>query len=320
MNRLLLGTGLVALGAALFGTLSYLARSAADAGIEALPFVAWRAMIGAGALLVASIVVGGMAGHPFAGRVPRIGVLARDRRIALIAAALCGALLNIAVFAAFLKTTVAIALICFYTFPAMVTLAAVPLYGERLTPLRIGALALSSIGLVIVVLAPVLGASAVVVDPIGVGLALIAAVFQASFVLIAGRGFKPMTNLHVSTFVIAAALVVSAPLALIAGDLAGLLRPLSDTHPWPWILAGGLIGAAIPTTAFITGIGIIGPSRAAILMTIEPLVGVALAALLLNEQPTIVQLVGGAAVLAGAAILQIAPRTAPVREPVPPTA
>jgi drug/metabolite transporter (DMT)-like permease len=192
----------------------------------------------------------------------------------------------------------------------MVTLAAVPLYGERLTPLRIGALLLSSFGLVVVVLAPVLGDSAMVVDPIGVGLALIAAVFQASFVLIAGRGFKPMSNLHVSTFVVGAAV----------GDMAGLLRPLTDPQPWPWILAGGLVGAAIPTTAFITGIGIIGPSRAAILMTIEPLIGVGLAALLLNEQPTLVQLLGGAAVLAGAAVLQVAPRTAAVRAPVPPTA
>lgn len=318
MNNLLLGTGLVALGAAMFGMLSYLARSAADAGLDALPFVAWRATIGAGALLVASIVVGGMAGQPLASRVPRLGVLARDRRIALVAAALCGALLNIAVFAAFLKTTIAVALICFYTFPAMVTLAAVPLYGERLTPLRIGALALSSLGLVVVVLAPVLGVAGVTIDPVGVGLALVAAVFQASFVLIAGRGFKPMSTLHVSTFVIAAALVISAPLALLAGDLAGLLRPLSDPQPWPWILAGGLLGAAIPTTAFITGIGLIGPSRAAILMTIEPLVGVALAALFLNEQPTLVQLAGGAAVLAGAAILQVAPRTAAIRAPVPP--
>ena len=312
MNRILLGTGLVAMGAALFGTLSYLARSAAEAGIEAPPFVAWRALIGAGALFLASIVVGGMAGQPFAHRIPSLGGLTHDRRVALIAAALCGALLNIAVFAAFLKTTIAIALICFYTFPAMVTLAAVPLYGERLTPLRIGALVLSSIGLVVVVLAPAFGDAGMVVDPVGVGLALVAAVFQASFVLIAGRGFRPMTNLHVSTFVIAAAFVVSAPLALLLGEFAGLLRPLTDAAPWPWILAGGLIGAAIPTTAFITGIGIIGPSRAAILMTIEPLIGVALAALLLNEQPTLVQLLGGATVLAGAAILQVAPRTAPV--------
>lgn len=319
MNRILVGTLLVALGAALFGMLSYLARSAADAGIDALPFVAWRGLIGTGALLVASMVVGGMAGQAFRDRVPRLGVLARDRRVALIAAALCGALLNISIFAAFLNTTIAIALICFYTFPAMVTLAAVPLYGERLSPVRVGALVLSSLGLVVVVLAPVLGATGVVLDPIGVGLALIAAVFQAAFVLIAGRGFAPMSNLHVSTVVIAAAAVVSIPLALLLGEFAGLTRPLGDAAPWPWILAGGLVGSAIPTTAFITGIGIIGPSRAAILMTIEPLVGVALAALLLNEQPTPIQLVGGAAVLAGAAVLQVAPRTAPVREPVPPT-
>ncbi len=318
MNRILLGTLLVALGATLFGTLSYLARSAEAAGIEALPFVAWRALIGGGALIVASVVVGGMAGQPFRDRVPRLGLLARDRRVALIAAALCGALLNIAVFAAFLKTTIAIALICFYTFPAIVTLAAVPLYGERLSPIRIGALLLSTVGLAVVVLVPLLGASGVVLDPVGVGLALIAAVFQAAFVLIAGRGFKPMPNLQVSTVVIGMAAVVSIPLALVLGELDGLLRPLTEAAPWPWILAGGLVGAAIPTTAFITGIGIIGPSRAAILMTIEPLVGVALAALLLNEQPTVIQLVGGAAVLGGAAILQVAPRTA-AQQTVPPT-
>jgi drug/metabolite transporter (DMT)-like permease len=55
----------------------------------------------------------------------------------------------------------------------------------------------------------------------------------------------------------------------------------------------------------------IGPSRAAIMMTVEPLVGVALAAMFLGERPSIIQLIGGAAVLVAAAILQVAPRTAP---------
>jgi drug/metabolite transporter (DMT)-like permease len=307
LNRVLAGTALVALGAALFGTLSYLSRSAAATGIEALSFVAWRAIVGSGALLAVSLVA--------RRGIPDLRVLAADRRRALILAALCGALLNIAVFAAFLQTTIAIALICFYTFPAIVTLAAVPLYGERLTPIRLGALALSSAGLGVVVLAPVIGASGVVVDPVGVGLALAGAVFQASFVLIAGRGFGPMTNLHISTFVIAFAAAISIPLALFLGELPGLLRPLTDHSSWPWILAGGLIGAAIPTTAFITGIGLIGPSRAAVLMTIEPLVGVGLAALLLGEQPSVIQLLGGGAVLAGAAILQIAPSKKVVPEP-----
>lgn len=295
----------------MFGTLSYISRSADAAGLDALPFVAWRGIAGTIALLSVSMLVG----HRLAGGgwLPDLRVLTVDRRIALLAACLCGALLNIAVFAAFLRTTVAVALICFYTFPAMVTLAAVPLYGERLSRLRLGALLLSSIGLVLVVLAPVAGAQ-VVVDPVGVGLALAAGAFQAAFVLIAGRGFRPMPTLHVSTFVIFAAVAVSLPLALVLGDFGGLLEPFSSAEAWVWILAGGITGAAIPTTLFVTGIGMIGPSRAAILMTIEPLVGVALAGMLLGEHPSPLQLAGGAAVLVAAAVLQVAPRA-----PVPAT-
>jgi len=279
--------------------------------MDALPFVAWRGIVATIALLSVSLVLGTRVGGT--SRWPDMRVLAMDRRTALIVAALLGALLNMAVFAAFLRTTVAVALICFYTFPAMVTVAAVPLYGERLDRLRVGALLLSLTGLALVVLAPLIGSANVVVDPVGVGLALFGAVCQAGFVLISGRGWKPMPNLHVSFYVIFAALALSVPLTIIAGQTAGLLLPFSDPDVWVWILAGGITGAAIPTTAFITGIGLIGPSRAAILMTIEPLVGVTLAVVLLGEQPSVLQLVGGAAVLIAAAVLQVAPRA-----PVPP--
>ncbi len=244
-------------------------------------------------------------------------MLSNDRRIALIVAALCGAVLNIAMFAAYLLTTVAIALICFYIYPALVTIAAVPLYGERLDRVRIGALLLSSVGLAVVVLAPLAGATGVVINPLGVGLALLAALCQATFILISGRGYKPMPNLHVSTFIIAVAFALSVPLTILAGQAGELLVPFQQPQAWIWILAGAITGAAIPTVAFITGIGIIGPSRAAILMTIEPLVGVTIAALLLGEQPSLVQIAGGAAVLAGAAILQVAPRSAGQKIPEP---
>jgi drug/metabolite transporter (DMT)-like permease len=280
--------------------------------MAALPFVFWRGSIGALALLAIALLVGSRVGGT--SRYPRLSVLPRDRQRALIVAALAGALLNLAMFAAFLRTEVAIALITFYTFPALVTLAAVPLYGERLDRLRIGALLLSSVGLVMVVLAPLTSAGHVQVDPVGVGLALFAAVCQATFILISGRGWAPMPNLHVSTIVVGMAAVVALPLTILAGDLGGLLKPFEQPEAWVWILLGGITGAAIPTTAFITGIGLIGPSRAAILMTIEPLVGVTIAALFLGEQPTIVQLIGGAAVLTAAAILQVAPRNASATE------
>src|SRR4029077_8355564 len=134
---------------------------------------------------------------------------------------------------------------------------AVALYGERLNPLRAGALTLSGLGLALVVLSPVLGTGTLTLDPIGVGLAITAAVCQASFFLIAGRGFAPLTATRTATYAIFAAGGIALLLALIGGDIAGLAVPFHEPQAWMWILAGGILGAAIPTTALLTGIGIV---------------------------------------------------------------
>jgi drug/metabolite transporter (DMT)-like permease len=300
---------LVGSAAAMFGTLSYITRNADALGMGALPFVTWRGAIGT----IAVLVIGQIA----AARVIRAGGAvptwwpAQRGRI-LIVACLLGAIVNIAMFAAFNRTTIAVVLICFYTFPALVTLAAVPLYGERLSPTRAGALALSGAGLALAVLSPLLAAgSTVTLDPIGVGLAVVAALCQASFILITGRGFEPLPAARTATYAIFAAGAVALVLALLGGDIAGLTVPFRDPASWIWVLVGGIWGAAIPTTAFVAGIGLVGPSKAAILMTIEPLVGVTVAALLLGEHPIPLQIVGGAAVLAAAIILQLAPSRVP---------
>lgn len=197
----------------------------------------------------------------------------------------------------------------------MVTIAAVPLYGERIDLIRATGLILSAVGLVLVVLVPVLNSGDVTINPLGIALAFGAGICQASFILIVGRGFDPLPAPRVAVFAIFAAGAVALTLTLAVGDIEGFLVPLREPAAWTWILAGGVAGAAIPTTAFIAGIGLIGPSRAAIMMTIEPLVGVALAAVPLGEHPSILQLIGGAVVLVAAAILQVAPRRAVAPEP-----
>jgi drug/metabolite transporter (DMT)-like permease len=274
----------------------------------ALPYVAWRGALGTVAVLAFSQLAGVRAVRG-GGATPAWLPARRGR--ALLIACLLGAVVNIAMFAAFLRTTVAVVLICFYTFPALVTLAAVPLYGERLGRLRAAALALSGAGLAMVVLSPLMAGGRLTLDPLGVALAVSAALSQAAFFLIAGRGFEPLPAARVATYAILAAGALALVLALIAGDLAGLAVPLHDPAAWVWILAGGIGGAAIPTTAFLVGIGLIGPSRAAILMTIEPLVGVTIAALLLGERPAPVQIAGGVAVLAAAIVLQVVPSRVP---------
>lgn len=315
MNRpLLVGSGLIVGAASLFGTLGFLSRSAAALGMGPLPFVFWRAGLAVLLLVGFGVALGFRHAGDHGGRgLGRFGRLTANRWLALVVAAFVGALLNVAIFAAFQRMAIAVALICFYTFPALVTLAAIPLYGDRLDGRRLLALVLSSAGLLLVLLAPALSSSGggLVIDPLGVGLALFAALCQAAFVLIAGRGFAPLSSLDVSAIVIGAAVLVSGVLLVAIGDFAGAVLPASEPRLWPWILLAGVTGAAIPTTAFVAGIARIGPSRAAILMTFEPLVGVVLAALLLGERPVPLQLVGGAAVLAAAVLLQTARGRAP---------
>jgi drug/metabolite transporter (DMT)-like permease len=288
------------MAAALFGMLGFVSRMTAACGLGAVAFVFWRAGLATVVLLLFGALAGG-------GGVDRLRRLAGSRRRALLLAALLGALLNVAIFAAFLRTSIAVALICFYTFPALVTLAAVPLYGDRLDRRRLLALVLSSAGLLLVLLAPALGSMGLSIDALGVGLALFAALCQSFFLLLSGRGFAPLSSLDVSTVVIGAAVAVAGVMLVATGDPGGLVLPLSEPGLWPWIALTGILGAALPTTAFLAGIARIGPSRTAILMTFEPLVGVALAALMLGERPVELQLVGGAGVLAAAAILQTAP-------------
>jgi drug/metabolite transporter, DME family len=308
MDRpIMFGSLLVVVAAGLFGTLGIVSRLADEDGIGAFAFVFWRGALAT--TLLVGIIAGGLALRRTVLPDPR-HLPPRKRWLLLIACA-AGATLNIAIFVAFLRTEIAVVLISFYTFPAMVTLAAVRLYGERLDLARGGALILASAGLALVLLGPALETGRLDIDPIGVGLALLAAVCQAVFILISARGFAPFHAIHVGTYVIAAAALVALPLAVLAGDPAALIQPLVDSAAWPWLLAGGITGAAIPTTLLLTGMRVIGPSRAAILMTIEPVVGVVLAGLLLAETPVALQLAGGAAVLVAAVILQAGPRQGP---------
>jgi drug/metabolite transporter (DMT)-like permease len=306
-GSVLLGSLVVVGAAMLFGTLSYAARQADASGIGAYAFVFWR-----GALAAAVLVgVTALAVALRRSRLPDPRLLTRRQQVRLLLACGFGATLNVAMFVAFLRTEVAVVLITFYIFPAIVTLAAVRFYGERLDAGRAGALVLALAGLALVLIAPLVARGRFDLDPLGVGLALVAALCQACFLLLSGRGYRPFESLHVSLYLIAAAALLALPLALFAGDPQALLQPFVDPRAWIWVAAGGITGAAIPTTMLLAGMGIIGPSRTAILMTFEPVVGVAIAGLLLGEQPVPLQLLGGAAVLAAAVVLQAGPRAGP---------
>ena len=83
--------------------------------------------------------------------------------------------------------------------------------------------------------------------------------------------------------------------------------PLDGVDAWTLIVVAGVFSAALPTAGLVAGYRRVGPTRGAVLMLLEPVTGVLLAALWLAERPAPVQLLGGLLVLLGAALVQLAP-------------
>ena len=296
----LVGAGLVARAAACVGTLGPLRRFAGDAGVDSLTLVTWRAALGAamvGVFIGLRLAVAGI--RPRSLRTLPV----RDRWF-MLAAAVANMVLNLAAFIAFERITIALTLLVFYLYPAGVALASTLWFGERLDRSRWVALAVSLGGMVLVMAgAESLGE----VDLVGIGLAFVAGLAQVFYVLAARHGFAHVPGPQAAALTMSGAAVLYLALIVAIGGFGDLGRPLASTDAILPVALAGVVGAGVPTLAFITGIRRLGPSQAAIIATLEPVIGVGLAAWLLAEQPAPIQLVGGALILGAAVLLQLRP-------------
>jgi len=294
---MLAGSLVIVVAASGFGILGPLARFGYDAGLDPLSFVAWRAIF---ALVVIGVVVAVLdrRGRPV---VAPWRLAARDRW-GILAVGLAGFALNVSMFIAFGLTSIAIALLAFYTYPALVALTAAALGHERLDSGRIAALVLALAGMVLVVGGSLGSGGAVSVHPLGVLLGLAAAVGQTAFVTISRSRFETLPPEQAMGWIIVITAVGCTIVALLAGSPFGVVFTRADALALAAL--GGVVGAGIPSVLFLIGIRAIGAVRAGILMLIEPLVGVSLAALLLGEGLAPVQVLGGAAILVAALLVQ----------------
>ena len=294
---------IVALGASLFAWLGPLSRWAYDGGMAPLPFVAWRA--GIGAVVLVAVVAWSVRN----GRALLVPWALRRTEGATFAVAIAAALvLNLAMFTAFDRVTVAVALIGFYTYPAMVAVVAIALRREPPSRPILVALTLALAGMVVVVAGGLDPATGLVLDGLGILLALLAAAAQTTFVTISRDGYTRLPSDQAMAWILAGSAVACAIIVLATGTLDGLLLPVRDPSLLPLLLAVGILGAGIPSLLFLIGIRRIGGTRAGIVMLLEPVVGVGLAALLLGESLRPVQAIGAAAVLGAALLLRRATR------------
>jgi drug/metabolite transporter (DMT)-like permease len=209
--------------------------------------------------------------------------LPHGQRAALLVAAITGVTLNVAMFVAFERTTVALVLLGFYTYPALTAIVAVWRGVERLDAARAGALVLALSGMVLVVVGGLDASTGIQVDALGIGLALGAAVSQTVYITVSRHGYPAISTEQATSWILAVVTVTTAVLSVATGGVDALLAPLALNRALGLSALAGIVAAGIPSLLFLRGIRTIGGTRTGILMLVEPLVGVILAALLLQR-------------------------------------
>ena len=193
-------------------------------------------------------------------------------------------------FSSLVYLTAGLATIVLYTYPTMVVVLAVWLLEETLTRLRVLALVLATAGVAIVV-----GAGVGAVDPLGIGLALGAAICYAVYTA-GSRRLSPV--MRPRSLMIGVLLGTTLSMAGYGALDGGLALPVGNAQ-WEIVLGLALLSTVVPHLLFYEGVARLQASQVGVLSTTEVLVTVLLGVVLLGEPVTAVLVGGGMLVVAG---------------------
>ena len=278
----------LASGAA-FGSMAIFGKLAYDEGANVGTLLAARFIVGA--VLFWALVLAGGALHEAR------GLRRRDVGFGLGLGAAGYAAQAGLYFVALQRIDASILALLLYTFPAMVTVAAVMLGRERVNTRRLIALGLTSVGLILVLT----GATGGGFDALGAVLALGAAVVYTTYILasqgVAGR---------ISPYLLSALVCTGAAVTLTLGaSVLGELHPAEVTAKgWLWLGCIGVVSTVVAIGFFFAGLRRVGPTSASILATVEPVVTVLLAFAVFGEMLAAPQILGAALVLTSVVVLQ----------------
>ena len=173
-----------------------------------------------------------------------------------------------------------------YLYPAIVTVISVIFLKEPVSKLKITALVLALAGTVLTI-GPAGGG-----QPLGIILSLGAAFIYSIYILVGSKIVKQGTAIQSSTVIIISAAVVYGGLISIQGPAFPVTLP-----GWISVIALALISTVLAVVTFLAGLERVGPTNAATLSTIEPVVTVVLASLILGETITPLRILGGMMIL-----------------------
>ena len=287
------------LSAAGFGAMAIFGKLAYEEGVEVGDLLLVRFAMAAAVLLAVAAARGALRGL--------------SRRAVLVALAMgaVGYAKQSGLFLSALERMDASLLaLVLYTYPALVCAGAVLLGRERASARRVVALLVASAGAALVLA----GAASGSVDALGAAMGFGAALAYTAYILVGDRVVAGIPLLALAALVCTGAASTFAVAAVARGgpDLS------FAAAGWGWIGAIALVSTVGAILTFFAGLARVGPSAAAILSVLEPVVTVALAAAAFGETLAPVQLAGGALVLAAVLVMQWPGRSAALREALAP--
>jgi drug/metabolite transporter (DMT)-like permease len=269
----------------LVGILLILASGMAFGAMTALAPVAYGAGTSPSTLLFLRFAISGLALAAYMG-VLRLGF--PKGRILLVLMLMGGVWYfcqSLAFFTALSMASASLAALLLYLYPAVVALISAVVLREPLTRRRLLALALALAGTFLTI-GPDGGG-----ETLGILLALGAAFLYAGYIIVGDKVMKQAAAIPATTVVMLAA-------ALSFGGLVAAQGIQLPDRGVGWLAVLGIAACCIIALGgFFAGLKRVGPANTAILSTVEPLVAVVLAAILLNERLAPVQLVGGLCIL-----------------------
>lgn len=273
------GLALIALSASAFGTLAIFGHYAYADGMDAFTILFLRFSLAAGVMAI--LLVARRESLPRGSALLRLVGMGA---IGYVGQAYC-------YFTALKFASSGLVALLLYLYPMFVMLLSISVLRERVT------------GFKWLILGVALAGTALTVAPgggqiVGIVLAVLAAMIYSVYIIVGVQALKQVSAVQSSTIIFASAGVASGGLMLING-----------AH-WPatgagWIVIMGivLLATVLPVVTFLAGLERIGPTNAAMLSVLEPVVTVLLAALLLAEKLQPLSLLGGGLILLAVLLL-----------------
>lgn len=197
----------------------------------------------------------------------------------------------ILLFEAYKYTTVSVATLSYYFAPVIVTVVCPILFREKMTVKQILCFVMSTVGLVLITgIGDMSGGSNHLV---GILFGLGAAVFYAALVLL-NKFIKNVDGIHRTFLQFLAAIVILVPYVLAT---SGINLNVLDGNGWGCLLIVGLVHTGITYCLYFSSLKELPGQKAAILSYIDPLVAVLVSVVLLREQMTLMQVLGGMLIL-----------------------